>query len=79
VSAADLGASVQRARTVLWGDVESATLEARYPGRRLTLVTRTGRLEHKYGKLEDEAFLAPLLAVTLGGRFQDNRAENNHA
>lgn len=75
VTAGDLGASQKRARTVLWDAVESALLEVGYPGRRLTLVTHDRRLQHKYGKLESDAFLAPLLCAALGGGFRDTRPE----
>ena len=75
LTAADLGASQNRARAALWGAVESARLETRYPGRRLTLVVDGRRLQHKYGKLEPDGFLSPLLAEALGGRFFDERGD----
>ena len=75
LTAADLGASQARARMALWGAVEAALLEARYPGRRLTLVMSGRRLQHKYGKLEDDGFLAPLMGEALGGRFVDQRGD----
>lgn len=75
LTAADLAASQKRARIVLWDDVRSALLESRYPGRRLTLVLEDHRYQHKYGKLEPDDFLAPLLTFTLAARFRDARSE----
>lgn len=75
LTAADLGASQVRARTARWDAVETALLEARYPGRRLSLVVNGRRLQHKYGKLEADGFLVPLLAGALHGRFVDQRGD----
>jgi len=75
LTAEDLAASQKRARGVQWDLVESALLETGYPGRRLTLVLRDHRYQHKYGKLEPDDFLGPLLASTLAARFRDARAK----
>lgn len=73
LTATDLAASQKRACRVLWDEVESALLESRYPGRRLTLVLGERRYQHKYGRLEPDGFLGPLLESTLSTRFEDAR------
>lgn len=74
VTASALGASLKRATTVLWPDVESAELESRFPGRKLRLVVAGVTSTHGYGKLhDDDRWLVPLLADRLGARFTDSR------
>lgn len=76
LTAADLAASQRRARLVLWDTVESAVLESRFPGRRLTLVLPDHRYQHKYGKLAPDDFLIALLSAALLARFRDARSEH---
>ncbi len=77
LTATQIGDSQKRARTVRWDEVESALVENRYPGRRLTLVLPDHRYQHKYGKLEPDQFLTALLCGTLSARFRDARSSND--
>jgi len=74
-TAADLAGRLKRATLLHWDQVEGALLEARYPGRRLTLTVAGRPLQHKFGKLQDEGdWLPHLLAARLGDRFRDTRS-----